>query len=36
MTGKAYPVALPAQPFWAALLKRAADRDRTGMISLEG
>ena len=36
MTGKAYPAAFAPQPSWAALLKRAADRDRTGMISLEG
>ena len=26
----------PAQPSWPARLKRAADQDRTGIVSLEG
>jgi hypothetical protein len=29
-------LALPQDPSSAALLKRAADQDRTGIISLEG
>jgi integrase len=36
MTRRVHQPARPPQPTWAALLRRAADRDRTGMISLEG
>jgi hypothetical protein len=36
MTMRRCQPAIPTQPSWPARLKRAADQDRTGIISLEG